>query len=57
MPTRELPPESVFMRFTKMHGVGNDYVYVDCFQQKFPAIRRFSCSECPIGTLALAATA
>ena len=21
------------MRFTKMHGCGNDYVYVDCFQQ------------------------
>jgi len=24
------------MRFTKMHGIGNDYVYVDCFQDKFP---------------------
>jgi diaminopimelate epimerase len=22
------------MRFTKMHGLGNDYVYVDCFQEK-----------------------
>ena len=22
------------MRFTKMHGTGNDYVYVDCFQRK-----------------------
>jgi diaminopimelate epimerase len=21
------------MRFTKMHGIGNDYVYVDCFNQ------------------------
>ncbi|MFN8625715.1 MAG: diaminopimelate epimerase [Candidatus Binatia bacterium] len=21
------------MRFTKMHGIGNDYVYVDCFSQ------------------------
>src|SRR3954469_9774675 len=21
------------MRFTKMHGLGNDYVYVDCFAQ------------------------
>ncbi len=21
------------MRFTKMHGIGNDYVYVDCFEQ------------------------
>lgn len=25
------------MRFTKMHGLGNDYVYVDCFSQKIPA--------------------
>ncbi len=24
------------MRFTKMHGLGNDYVYVDCFQEPFP---------------------
>ncbi len=24
------------MRFTKMHGIGNDYLYVDCFQEKFP---------------------
>lgn len=24
------------MRFVKMHGVGNDYVYVDCFSQKVP---------------------
>ena len=22
------------MKFTKMHGAGNDYVYVDCFQEK-----------------------
>src|SRR5512144_3063653 len=22
------------MRFTKMHGAGNDYVYVDCFREK-----------------------
>lgn len=22
------------MRFTKMHGIGNDYVYVDCFREK-----------------------
>ena len=22
------------MRFTKMHGIGNDYVYVNCFQEK-----------------------
>ncbi len=24
------------MRFVKMHGLGNDYVYVDCFDQKAP---------------------
>jgi diaminopimelate epimerase len=24
------------MRFTKMHGIGNDYVYVDCFEQEVP---------------------
>ncbi|QDU55222.1 diaminopimelate epimerase [Aeoliella mucimassa] len=25
------------MRFTKMHGAGNDYVYVDCFRQDLPS--------------------
>lgn len=25
------------MQFTKMHGAGNDYVYVDCFAQSAPA--------------------
>lgn len=25
------------MRFTKMQGCGNDYVYLDCFAQKLPA--------------------
>jgi diaminopimelate epimerase len=25
------------MRFTKMHGIGNDYVYVDCFAHPMPA--------------------
>ena len=25
------------MRFVKMHGLGNDYVYVDCFRQAPPA--------------------
>src|ERR1700719_2078250 len=25
------------MRFTKMQGAGNDYVYIDCFAQKLPA--------------------
>jgi diaminopimelate epimerase len=24
------------MRFTKMHGLGNDYIYVDCFHEKPP---------------------
>jgi len=24
------------MHFTKMHGAGNDYVYVDCFREKMP---------------------
>lgn len=24
------------MRFTKMQGAGNDYVYVDCFQERLP---------------------
>src|SRR5438309_11775998 len=25
------------MRFTKMHGIGNDYVYVDCVRNPVPA--------------------
>lgn len=25
------------MRFTKMHGIGNDYVYVDCFREPAPS--------------------
>jgi diaminopimelate epimerase len=25
------------MRFTKMQGIGNDYVYIDCFQNPLPA--------------------
>ncbi len=24
------------MRFTKMHGIGNDYVYVDCVRNRPP---------------------
>src|SRR5262249_83249 len=24
------------MRITKMHGIGNDYIYVDCFTQPVP---------------------
>ena len=22
------------MKFTKMHGIGNDYVYVNCFEEQ-----------------------
>src|SRR3989304_1304139 len=25
------------MRFTKMHGAGNDYVYVNCFAEPYPS--------------------
>ena len=25
--------EDIIMKFTKMHGIGNDYVYVNCFQE------------------------
>lgn len=25
------------MRFTKMHGIGNDYIYVNCFEEKLPS--------------------
>ena len=31
------------MKFTKMHGLGNDYVYVNCFEEKIdnpPAVAR-----------------
>ena len=24
------------MEFTKMHGTGNDYVYVNCMEQELP---------------------
>ena len=33
-----------YMKFTKMHGLGNDYVYVNCFEEKIdnpPAVARF----------------
>ena len=22
------------IKFTKMHGIGNDYIYIDCFKQQ-----------------------
>jgi diaminopimelate epimerase len=25
------------MKFTKMHGAGNDYLYVNCFAESIPA--------------------
>lgn len=33
-----ITPEThfTFMKFTKMHGAGNDYVYVDCFETAAP---------------------
>ena len=30
-------PESRSTRFVKMHGAGNDYVYIDCFTEQAPA--------------------
>src|SRR5690606_13624382 len=32
-----IPPTLPAMQFTKMHGAGNDYIYVDCFRQPIPA--------------------
>src|SRR5262245_46740657 len=32
-----VPCEVAEMRFTKMQGIGNDYVYVDCVRQRPPA--------------------
>src|SRR5437588_2743122 len=34
---RPLLAEIHAMKFTKMHGIGNDYVYVDCFRNPPPA--------------------
>lgn len=30
------------MKFTKMHGIGNDYVYVNCFEESVPNPERVS---------------
>jgi diaminopimelate epimerase len=43
------------MHFTKMHGAGNDYVYVDCFRQAIPRdpaglSRRISDRHCGVGS-------
>ena len=28
------------MKFTKMHGIGNDYVYVNCFKETVKHLHR-----------------
>src|SRR6187399_1960283 len=33
------------MKFTKMHGIGNDYVYVDLFDQRAPAALAVAVSD------------
>ena len=30
------------IHFTKMHGIGNDYVYIDCFKEKIDDPAEFS---------------
>src|SRR6188508_1498039 len=35
-PSPPFSPDGVAMRFTKMHGLGNDYVYVSLFDQPAP---------------------
>ena len=42
------------MRITKMHGIGNDYIYVDCFRNSIPhdpagLSRRISDRHCGVG--------
>lgn len=38
------------MKFTKMHGIGNDYVYVNCFEEtvKDPAAIGEICQRPPL---------
>ena len=31
-----MPWEASSMKFTKMHGIGNDYVYVNCLEEELP---------------------
>ena len=46
------------MKFTKMHGIGNDYVYVNTFDQKPPGRPGAGWpSRSATGTSASAATA
>lgn len=32
------------MKFTKMHGIGNDYVYVNCFEERVEAPEKLAVS-------------
>ena len=41
------------MKFTKMHGAGNDYVYVNAFEESLPADLPALRSRCPIAILRL----
>lgn len=34
------------MRFIKMHGTGNDYIYIDCFQESVSAPERLAVELC-----------
>ena len=45
------------MKFTKMHGIGNDYVYVNLFDQPAPADPRRWRSRSATGTSGSAPTA
>lgn len=38
--------KSRIMRFTKMHGIGNDYVYIDCFNQSLDDVDLPALSRC-----------
>ena len=33
------------MKFTKMHGLGNDYVYVNCFEERLTIRRQWQDSS------------
>ena len=45
------------MRFSKMQGAGNDYVYVNCFTEPMPPNPTALAGPSAIGTSALAAMA
>ena len=31
---KNMKMEEILVKFTKMHGCGNDYIYVNCFTEK-----------------------